>query len=153
MFFNYMKKPLRNFSAILLILALTMASCHLNSQRVNDADDLNEAEIVLNSYWNFKLNNQIDSLSSTFSKRAFEKISKSKLDTLFKNSWKTYGPLQGYSMKDWSTFVVNGTDARGEYKLAYESRFLKDTIIEIFYLQRNAEDKIELVEYSYNVLP
>jgi len=118
-----MKKPVRNFSAILLILALTIASCHLNSQRVNDADDLNEAEIVLNSYWSFKLNNQIDSLSSIFSKRAFEKIAKSKLDTLFKNSWKTYGPLQGYSMKDWSTFVVNGTDARGEYKLAYESRF------------------------------
>lgn len=132
------------------ILVFILYSCSFQTQRRNEKSDLNDAESVLNSYWSFKLNNNIDSLSSVFSEAAFKKTPKSKFNSLFKQTFEQYGELQDYKLKDWQTYVVDGTNPAGQYQLLYESYYKSDTINEIFYLERNSKNKIEIISYSLN---
>jgi hypothetical protein len=129
----------------LLFISL-VASCNLNTTSSNNESDKREAEEITNKLYYYLETKDFQNAQTLFSEKFFEVTDREKLQKIFNQSHEEFGNLTNFSLLEWNTFVVKGTQAKSEYLLVYQvEREKKPTVEKIGMIKEN--DSIKIVSY------
>ncbi len=134
----------------LIFLSTFLISCQINSTSSNRESDKREAEKITNEFYNYLEKKEFENAANLFSEKFFAVTDKDKLYEIFNATLNDCGNLTDFSIVDWSTFVVKGTNPKSEYLFYYKvSREKKETLEEIGMIKEN--DSIKIVSYHVSV--
>lgn len=130
-----------------LSILILFISCNINTVYNNRESDLKDAEEVANELFNYLESGNYKDAIELFGDKFFEHSSESELNALF-DSIKTLGELRNRKLIEWKTFVVEGTNAKSEYYLRYNSVYPNHQTDETLSLEKE-NDKIKI--YGFQV--
>lgn|SRR5690554_1969187 len=128
-------------------ILILFISCNFNTVYNNRESDLKDAEEVADELFNNLESGNYKDAIKLFSDKFFEHSSESELSALF-DSIKTLGELRNRKLIEWKTFVVEGTNAKSEYYLRYNSVYPNHQTDETLSLEKE-NDKIKI--YGFQV--
>lgn len=128
-------------------ILILFISCNFNTVYNNRESDLKDAEEVANELFNNLESGNYKDAIKLFGGKFFEHSSESELTSLF-DSIKTLGELRNRKLIEWKTFVVEGTNAKSEYYLRYNSVYPNHQTDETLSLEKE-NDKIKI--YGFQV--
>lgn len=133
----------------LIAFSILFFSCNINSTSTNNESDKIEAETVTNKFYHYLEMNEFDKAKSLFSNKFFEVTDKEKLDKIFRKTIEDCGNLTNFTLEDWNTFIVKGTNSKSEYILLYNVIREKKQTMEKIGLIKEGDD-IKIVSYNVN---
>ncbi|MDC8102987.1 hypothetical protein ACNFU2_20590 [Chryseobacterium sp. PTM-20240506] len=141
---NYIK------SSLLILVLLLITSCNFNHIYENREEDKKEAEKITQKFYSLIKANRKEEILKLFSAKFFKATSKDKLIGMIDWTNKEAGSSSNYSLYEWETSVVKGTNSKAEYLLSYYVKRDKINTFEIFSLQKET-DSIKIIGYEINL--
>ena len=142
------KDPMKKY-LLLVLLSTLFTSCNINTTSTNHESDKREAEKITNKFYHYLEMKEFNEAEKLFSEKFFEVTDKEKLHKIFNHTLNDCGNLTNFSLQEWNTFVVKGTNPKSEYDFLYKvTRDKKETTERIGMLKEN--DSIKIVSYHVN---
>ena len=104
---------------LLIILFLTLNSCNVNATYENREMDKKEAEVVVKKFYKCFLDNTPRATYNLFTKKFLTVTDTLSLVSYYKAIDQQSGKIINYTLADWRSVVVKGTDAHAEYVFSY----------------------------------
>lgn len=139
---------MKTFSMIFSLIFLW--SCNLNTSYSNRESDKREAEKVTHKLYHFLEMQEWEKAESLFSEEFFEVTDRETLNTIFRKTFENCGNLTNFTLEDWTTFIVNGTNAKSEYVLLYNVTRDKKNTTERIGMIKEADETIRILSYHVN---
>ncbi len=131
-------------------LAALLSGCHFNSSRENASGDKADAMLVTGKFYELMKNNRAEEATKLFSKKVLESENGSKLTHVFSKTLSECGEIIGDSLIACQSMVVEGTDPRSEYLMAYYVKRSIRPTTETFSMTKE-NDSIKIVGYKVNM--
>lgn len=135
---------------IILFVILTLINCSFNNVRENREEDKKDAEKITLKFYSLIKENKRQEVFKLFGSNFFEVSNKNELDKTIDWANKVAGNISDYSLSEWETSVVEGTDPKADYLLVYNVKRSKIMTQEIFFLKKENE-KIKITGYKINL--
>lgn len=137
---------------LIVLFLLISISCQkeLNFTRQNSDSDKRDAEKVTGAFFDNLLLNRTEQNTKLFSENFFKEIPKEELVDFLQNIEGSLGKVNGKELDSWQTNVVSGTSPISEYLLVYKVEREKYPSIESFYLVKDVNDSIKILNYNIN---
>ena len=142
---------MRNIKIYMMFLIL-FTSCNFsaNVKKDNDIKDKEDAESMANLFYLYTANKNYDSILNLMNKDFYKVTSKKELRMYLINKERDLGNFKEFSLKDWKTTKISGTNSKTEYFLTYNTIYSKANAYEtISLIKENGKVKI----YGYRVKP
>ena len=109
----------KSFIAVMFLLSLAglgLVSCHVNSSYINRENDKNDGEKIVAQLYDLLKNKDYVSTYSIFDKRFFQVTDTQKLHEMYEVAYEKLGTIEGYTIENWKTEAIVGTDSRTNYQ-------------------------------------
>lgn len=142
---------MKNFKLIFLLLLLNMLfGCNFNANvsYENEEKEKDEAQSVIALFYMYSNKNDMVNTVNLFSDSFFKITNKQELRDFLNYKKIKLGDFKDYSLKDWKTNRVKGTNPKTEYLLIYDVKYSTYNAIEtISLIKEGGQVKI----FGYNV--
>lgn len=135
---------------ILILITLFLTSCNLNRTYENREEDKKEAEKITQKFFSLVKENNKQEALKLFGKGFFKVSNKNELNQTIEWTKKEAGNISNYSLYEWETTVVTGTNPKANYLLVYNAQRDKINTEEIFSLEKE-NDSIKIIGYKVNL--
>ena len=139
---------MKTFSIIFSLIFLL--SCNLNTTYSNRESDKREAEQITNKLYHYLEMQELEKAESLFSEQFFEVTDRETLNKIFAKTLEKCGNLTNFTLEEWTTFIVKGTDSKSEYVLVYRITRDKKNTTERIGLIKEEDEAIKIVSYHVN---
>lgn len=139
---------MKTFSIIFSLIFLL--SCNLNTTYSNRESDKREAEQITNKLYHYLEMQELEKAESLFSEQFFEVTDRETLNKIFAKTLEECGNLTNFTLEEWTTFIVKGTDSKSEYVLVYRITRDKKNTTERIGLIKEEDEAIKIVSYHVN---
>lgn len=139
-----------NKLGLTIILLMTMASCHFNSQYINREADKNDAEQVTNKFYELLQTKDYEGTIQLFSENFFEVADTGKLFKLLSMTNKKLGTLKTTEIEAWETQCIEGSNPSAKYTLVYKNMYDSFPAIETIILTKEKDGQIKIASYHIN---
>lgn len=137
---------------ICCLLLLIFTSCDFNRIYQNREKDKIAAEKTPQKFYTSLERQSFEKTESIFSKKFFEKTDKSKIKLMIEQSTNDYGKVLHYNLSHWESFVVEGSNPKGEFIFVYDVEREKLKTQEYFTMEK-VNGEIKIVGYRINIDP
>ncbi len=93
---------------------------------------------------------KLEKAESLFSEQFFEVTDRETLNKIFAKTLEECGNLTNFTLEEWTTFIVKGTDSKSEYVLVYRITRDKKNTTERIGLIKEEDEAIKIVSYHVN---
>lgn len=139
---------MKTFSIIFSLIFLL--SCNLNTTYSNRESDKREAEQITNKLYHYLEMQELEKAESLFSEQFFEVTDRETLNKIFAKTLEECGNLTNFTLEEWTTFIVKGTDSKSEYVLIYKVTREKKNTTERIGMIKEKDETIKIVSYHVN---
>jgi hypothetical protein len=148
-----MKKLLDKISCIkscffLSFLTVLLNCCHANTQFINRKADKENGEQILEQFYTYIKNDNLEACISLFSEEFLAVTSKQDFVTHIYENKQKLGSIKSTKLQKWETRVVEGTDPMGNFKFVYEVQYANSSTSEVFELIKIKDDSIKIISYQ-----
>jgi hypothetical protein len=129
-----------------LLFLSFMLSCNFNTTSSNSESDKREGEEITHKLYYYLETTDFKKAEHLFSEKFFEVTDREKLQKIFSQTQDQLGNIQNFSLLEWNTFVVKGSNPKSEYLFLYQvEREKKPSVEKIGMIKEN--DSIKIVSY------
>lgn len=112
---------LKTYSKCLIVFACVfLFSCNINATYENRESDKNEGEKITFAFYDLVQQREFEKTYSLFTDRFFTITDTSKLATLYIQIDSTCGSIKDYTLSEWKTTIVKGSNPVSEYVYLYD---------------------------------
>ncbi len=129
---------------------LLFLSCNFNTVRENKEEDKKDAEKITQKFFSLIKENKKQEIFKLFSSKFFIETNENELNQIIDLTNKEAGSISNYSLYEWETTIMKGTDPKNDYLLVYDVTRNKINTQEIFTLEKEG-DKIKIIGYKVNL--
>jgi hypothetical protein len=127
------------------IVGLLYFNCQVNNFRIDDNRDKEEAQKITDRFFMYF---HAKEYNGTYELLGKQLIADSvKLKTLLFDINEKFGKIKNYSVTQWQTKVVSGTNPSGQYHIVYFNTYEKGNLTEDFLLRLEKDNSIKIVGY------
>jgi hypothetical protein len=116
-----------------------LTGCHVNSQRINDARDKDDAEKLTNRFYMYFHQGDYEETYQFLGKKMLETTDTAKFRRFLSKMTEKYGKIKDYKVKSCETRVISGTDPIAQYRIIYENTYENGKLTEDFILEKENE--------------
>ncbi len=127
------------------LVVISLTGCNLNTTVHNDEFDKMEAEKITSAFYRGVVTNDYSKIDTLFSPTQYKNQKRDSLGIFIGDIHKQFGTIVTWSLADWKTVDVKGTDAKTEYALVYNVEFSSKNVAETF-IMRKEEGKVRIVD-------
>ena len=138
---------MRQFAVFMFCFIFFGCNFNANVTYENEKAEKENAESIAGMFYLYISRNEFDSVLDLFSGSFYEVSSKSDLKEFLIDKRKKLGDFKDYTLKNWKTRRVEGTNAVTEYLLTYQVKYSKNQVIEKVTLIKE-KDKIKICGYD-----
>ncbi|NUY80569.1 hypothetical protein HUK80_06660 [Flavobacterium sp. MAH-1] len=139
----------RIFRCASLFLLILLSACQFNSTYSNREEDKAEAEAVVEDFYAALRTKDYEKTVPFLSESFLEVSNKADLFQFYAKNDEVLGEIENYTLRDWKSNVVMGTNPRSEYLLVYDVKRPNYDSEEIFTLTK-IDDKVQILGYRVN---
>lgn len=127
----------------LIIFLLSACNFNANMSYENEETEKENAESIIAMFYLHIGRNDFDNVFDLFSDSFYKVSSKNNLKEFLIDKRNKLGDFKDYTLKDWKTHRVKGTNAITEYLLIYKVKYSNNEVIEkITLIKENNDIKI-----------
>lgn len=134
-----MKKLL--VTAVLSISVLASCNFSANVKNDNELQDKQDAESIAGKLYLYTSRKEYESIIKLMSNDFYKVVSKDEFLKFLESKEKKLGEYKDFTLLDWKTTNLTGTDSKTEYLLTYK----------VVYSNHKAEEKISMVKENNKV--
>ena len=137
-----------------IIIVFTVFSiligCNFNNTQENREEDKKDAEKITLKFYSLIKENKKQEAFKLFSSKFFIETNENELNQMIDWTNKEAGSISNYSLTEWETIIVKGTDPKNDYLLVYNVTRSKINTQEIFFLKKENKE-IKITGYKINL--
>jgi hypothetical protein len=136
---------------VLFFMSVLLNSCNFNANASyeNEKVEKEKAESVIGLLYLYTSMNSFDEVIHLFSDSFFKVSSKEKLKQFLEEKKQTLGDFKDYSLVNWKTNRVTGTNPKTEYLMVYEVKYTNYNATETISLVKENQE-IKIIGYNVN---
>lgn len=131
-----------------IFIIFSIYGCNLNIIDRNDENDKKQAERVTGTIYFAGFKKSYADIDTLFSKKFFIDIKRKDLPNVIKTNVDSLGGLVTWDLKGWETEDVSGANSGNRYLLQYEVEYNKAKTIETFYMEKESDNIIRILNYN-----
>lgn len=136
-------------SFVILTINIT-PSCKFNTEYINRVEDKEEAEEIVNQFYEYLKKQDFESIINLHSESFFDNSSKKQIEKLYANVQTRLGKLKKTELDNWQTKVVIGTNAISTYFFIYKNSYEMFDAMEKIRLIKEEDGQTRVISYDIN---